>query len=265
MRPIAPRRKLFIIFTLGLWFVAFPAWAQLDESPPGDDGPSADDPPSTAEPMVLPGTPAPAQPKEDKRIFGVVPNNRTTEASIPFASITPKEKLTIAFKDSFDWPLYMTAAGFAGLYQMENQNPSFGQGTAGYFKRFAAAYGDQMIGNMMTEGFMPSLLHDDPRYFRLGEGTKWHRALYALGAIFVDRRDSGRKSFNFSEWSGNSVAVAISNAYYPSTRDVSDNVQRLLMACGTDALSNVLKEFWPDVKRRFQKSHKDESSGVAGK
>jgi hypothetical protein len=265
MRPIALRGKPFIIFTLGLCFVAFPSWAQLDDSPPRDDPPAADDQPPATDPLVLPVTPVPAQPKEDKRIFGVVPNNRTTEASIPFASITAKQKLTIAFKDSFDWPLYITAAGFAGLYQMENQNPSFGQGTAGYFKRFAAAYGDQMIGNMMTEGFMPILLHDDPRYFRLGEGTKWHRAGYALAAIFVDRRDSGRKEFNLSEWGGNGVAVAISNAYYPSTRDVSDNVQRLLMACGTDALSNVLKEFWPDVKRYFKKNHQDESSGVAGK
>jgi hypothetical protein len=233
---IVPRHKPFIIFAVGLCLFGFPGWAQLDDSPPGDGPPSADDPPSALEPMVIPNTPVPAAPQEDKRIFGVLPNNRTTEASIPFSSITPKQKLTIAFKDSFDWPLYVTAAGFAGLYQMENQNPSFGQGTAGYFKRLSAAFGDQMIGNMMTEGFMPTLLHDDPRYFRLGEGTKWHRAWYALAAIFVDRRDSGRREFNVSEWSGNAIAVAMSNAYYPSTRDVSDNVQRLLMACGTDGL-----------------------------
>ena len=80
--------------------------------------------------------------------------------------------MTIAGKDSFDWPVYPTAAAFATLYQLENQNPSFGQGMSGYAKRFAAAYGDQMIGNMMTEGIVPSLLHQDPRYFRLGEGIE---------------------------------------------------------------------------------------------
>jgi len=259
MRLIAPRHNPFIIFIFGLCFSAFPGLAQLDNAPP------ADDPPSTVEPMVLPTAPVPTAPQEDKRIFGVVPNNRTTEASIPFASITAKQKMTIAFKDSFAWPLYLTGAGFAGLYQMENQNPSFGQGMAGYAKRFAAGYGDQMIGNMMSEGIVPSLLHDDPRYFRLGNGAKWRRAFYALSAIFVDRRDSGRKSFNFSEWSGNAVAVAISNAYYPATRDVSDNAQKLLIACGTDAVSNVLKEFWPDVKRHFKRSREDESSAVPGK
>src|ERR1051325_6701892 len=116
----------------------------------------------------------PATP-EDKRVFGVIPNNRTTEASLPFVPITAKRKMTIAYKDSFDWPVYPTAAAFAALYQLEDQNPSFGQGMSGYAKRFATSYGDQMVGNMMTEGIVPSLLHEDPRYFRLGEGTRGSR------------------------------------------------------------------------------------------
>src|ERR1700691_3218042 len=111
----------------------------------------------------------PVPPTEDKRIFGVIPNNRTTEESIPFHSISAKQKLTIAAKDSFDWPVFPTAAAFAGLYQIENQNPSFGQGVKGYVIRFATAYGDQMIGNIMTEALVPILAHQDPRYFRRGE------------------------------------------------------------------------------------------------
>jgi hypothetical protein len=200
-----------------------------------------------------PSSPAPAPPVEDKRIYGVLPNNRMTENSAPFHPITAQQKITIAFKDSFDIPVYPTSGLFAVLYQLENQNPSFGQGMSGYAKRFATSYGDQMIGNMMTEGFVPALLHEDPRYFRLGEGTKTHRTLYALSAIFWTKTDSGRKSFNMAEWGGNSTAVAISNAYYPDTRDVSDNVQKLLIQCATDAFSNVLKEFWPDVKKKFHK------------
>jgi hypothetical protein len=69
----------------------------------------------------------------------------------------------------------------------------------------------------------------------------------------ISRTDSGGHSFNFSEWGGNAAAVAISNAYYPDTRTASDNVQRLLIACGTDAFSNILKEFWPDVKKKLHK------------
>ena len=199
----------------------------------------------------------PVQAPEDKRIFGVLPNNRTTEASIPFHSITAKQKMTIAYKDSFDWPVYPTAAAFAALYQLEDQNHSFGQGMAGYAKRFAGAYGDQMLGNMMTEGIVPSLLHQDPRYFRLGHGSTWSRTWYSLTRIVITRNDSGRNSFNFPEWGGNAIAVGISNAYYPDTRTASDNVQKLLIACATDAFSNVLKEFWPDVKRRLSRKKRE--------
>jgi hypothetical protein len=211
----------------------------------------AQDSPAKPPPAPTPGSPV--LPHEDKRIFGVIPNYRTTEGSVPFEPITGKQKMTIAVKDSFDWPVFPTAAAFALLYQIENQNPSFGQGMRGYAQRFGTAYGDQMIGNMMTEGLIPWVLHEDPRYFRVGEGTTIHRTLIALKQIVVTRTDSGHKTFNFSEWGGNAAAVAISNAYYPDTRTASDNAERLFIACGTDAFSNVLKEFWPDVKRRLFK------------
>ena len=204
----------------------------------------------------------PVQAEEDKRIFGVIPNNRTTENAIPFHSITFHQKMAIAVKDSFDWPVYPTAGLFATLYQLENSNPSFGQGMKGYARRFAAGYADQTVGNLMTEGLVPGIFHQDPRYFRLGEGTKKGRAWYAVKQIFVARMDSGRTTFNFSEWGGNAMAVAISNAYYPDTRDWNDNLQKLLIQCGTDTFSNILKEFWPDVKRKLHHQH-DEPLAIA--
>jgi hypothetical protein len=221
-------------------------------------------PPDIAQPAAAKDTAVPAAPQEDKRIFGVLPNNRTTEASSPFARISAKRKLTIAYKDSFDWPVYPTAAAFAAIYHLENQNPSFGQGMAGYAKRFGGAYGDQMIGNMMTEGFIPVLTHEDPRFFRTGEGTKKHRLKSALMQILVTRTDSGGKTFNLSEWGGNAASVAISNAWYPDTRNANDNAQKWLEAVGTDAFSNVLKEFWPDVKRFLTKKHGNTTSTAGG-
>ncbi|MCL5743611.1 MAG: hypothetical protein M1541_06750 [Acidobacteria bacterium] len=193
------------------------------------------------------------QAPEDKRIFGVLPNNRTTENSIPFQKLTAGQKMTIARKDSLDSPVFLTSGLFGALYQLENQNPSFGQGMAGYGKRYAASYGDQVIGNMMTEGIVPAAFHQDPRYFRLGAGSKKSRAWYALTRIMVARMDSGRNSFNFSEWGGNAAAAAFSAAYYPDTRNWNDNLQKLLIQCATDAFSNVLKEFWPDVKHRLHR------------
>ncbi len=208
--------------------------------------PSPTPAPEPADPVV------PVSPP-DKRIFGVLPNYRTAESAVPFETITARQKMKIAAKDSFDWPLYLTGGAFAGLYQIENQNPSFGQGVKGYALRYATSYGDQMIGNMMTEGIWPSLLKEDPRYFRLGRGSIKGRLWYAATRIFVTRMDSGGWRFNVSELAGNATATAISNAYYPDTRDVRDNVERLGIQLATDCASDIGKEFWPDIKRKLFK------------
>ena len=210
----------------------------------------AQTPPDPVEPQ-----PQPAEVQQgDKRIFGVLPNYRTVEDSLPFSPITPKQKFTIAAKDSFDYPVYLISGSFAALYQLDDQNPSYGQGLKGYGKRFGAAYGDQAIGNLMAEGLFPTLFHEDPRYFRRGTGGKWSRARYALTRVIVSRTDKGNWGFNYAEWLGNGAAAAISNLYYPSdTRNLPDNLEKWSVQVATDAFSNVLKEFWPDVKRKLHK------------
>jgi hypothetical protein len=222
---------------------------------------AASEPPATPSTAVSPADPpVNVAPPQDKRIFGVLPNYRTAEDVGVYQPITPKQKFHIALKDSFDWPGYLVGAAFAGLYQLENSNPSFGQGVEGYAKRYAAAYADQVIGNIMTEGLLPSILHEDPRYFRRPSGSVKSRMWYAATRIFVTRTDSGGTRFNYSEVVGNSVAAAISNLYYPDSRNVHDNVEKLAIQLGTDSFSNVLKEFWPDIKRKWFKKGAAEST-----
>ena len=201
--------------------------------------------------------------KTSKRAFGIVPNYRSTDVSSPFQSIGTRQKMAIAAKDSFDWSVFVVAGGYAGLGQLANQNPSFKQGVKGYANRYVRTYGDIMIGNFLTEGLMPSLLHEDPRYFRRGQGTFWHRARYAASRILITRTDSGKSRFNFSEVVGSSISAGISNAYYPDTRNASDNFGRLAFQLGTDAFADVLKEFWPDVRNKISNRHhrKQNSSG----
>ncbi len=212
--------------------------------------------------MAGQNTPAPADPAgvtpqapPDKRIFGVLPNYRTANESAVYTPISTKRKFIIASKDSFDYPLVLVAGGVAGLGQLTDGNPSFGQGMTGYARRLATGYADQVIGNMMTEGFFPMLLREDPRYFRRGHGRKWSRAWYAATRVVVTRTDSGGTRFNFSEVLGNSTAAAISNAYEPDGRNVGDNIEKVSMQIGIDAFSQVLKEFWPDIKHRLFEHH----------
>jgi hypothetical protein len=200
---------------------------------------------------VLPGQTETGPPPPDKRIFGVLPNYRTANETAAYMPITPAQKFTIAAKDSFDYPLLGLAAVLAGYQQWVNSNPSFGQGWAGYGHRVGVEYADQAIGNMMTEGLFPVMLHEDPRYFRRGYGRKWSRTWYAATRVFVTKTDAGGTRFNFSEILGNAAGTAISNAYTPDQRNVGDNIGTWWMQVGIDSASQVLKEFWPDIKHKL--------------
>jgi hypothetical protein len=195
---------------------------------------------------------------QDKRIFGVLPNYRTADGTQPFRPITTKQKFTIATKDTFDYPSYILAGAFSGLSQLDNSNPSFGQGMKGYARRYASAVGDQDIGNYMTEAIYPSLLHQDPRYFRKVNGSVMGRLGYAATRVFVTRTDAGTWQFNASEFLGNGTVAAIGNLYYPDGRGFGPTMQRMGTQIATDAISGILKEFWPDVKRKL--THKRETA-----
>jgi hypothetical protein len=198
-----------------------------------------------------PGTLAP--PDEGKRILGIVPNYRTSPSSQNYEPLTSGQKFKIASEDAFDRGTFALAALFAGQSQLTNANRAFGQGAAGFGRYWAAAYGDFLIGDYMTEGVFPTLLHQDPRYFRRGTGSRSSRLAYAMRQIFWTHRDSGGTEFNYSEVFGNAAAVAISNAYYVNNRTATDAVSKLSTQVAVDMAANILKEFWPDLRRKLRK------------
>jgi hypothetical protein len=206
-----------------------------------------------------PADPTPASPSEpapSKRIFGIIPNYRTYPLLKDYKPITAKAKWRIAVDDSFDRGTVALAAAFAGEGQLSNSNRSFGQGMAGYGRYFGTAYADFVIGDFMTEAIYPTMLHQDPRYFRRGTGSGISRLGYAMSQIFWTHSDSGRMQFNFSEVLGNSTAVAISNAYYADNRTAGSAVGKLSIQLSVDMAGNILKEFWPDLNRKFQHKQK---------
>jgi hypothetical protein len=188
---------------------------------------------------------------EDKRILGFIPNYRTSSSLANYEPLTAAAKCKVASQDAFDRGTFILAGIFAGEGQLTNDNRAFGQGGAGFGRYYGAAYGDLLIGDYMTEAVFPTLLRQDPRYFRRGGGSTRSRLGYAIGQIFWTHRDSGGTQFNYSEVLGNSTAVAISTAYYRDNRDAGDAVSKLGTQLGVDMASNVLKEFWPDMLRKF--------------
>ena len=212
-------------------------------------------------PAVLAQTNAPpvSPPDADSppsRVLGVLPNYRSVEESDPISPLSVRRKFYIGYKDATDYPIFFIAAGMAGLAQMTGQHPAFGGGVEGYSKRLGAAAGDQLMMTLLTESIMPTVLHEDPRYFRRGHGGFWPRTGYAASRIFIARNDQGKWTFNFAEVGGNAIGTAIGNAYYPGERHWGDNLERYSSQLATDAFSEVLKEFWPDIKRKYFDRHR---------
>lgn len=207
----------------------------------------------------------PIQPAQDSHhLLWIIPNYRTSPSLTDYRPIAVREKFKLAAQDSWDRGTVALAALFAVQAQVSNSNRSFGQGTAGYAQYLGACYGDFVIGNYMTEGIFSSLLHQDPRYFRRGSGSSWSRLMYSLSQSFVTRGDSGHIQPNYSEWLGNSAAVAISNAYYADNRTAYDAVTGLVVQVGVDAAANVLKEFYPDLERGLRLKHRQKEPFFAG-
>jgi hypothetical protein len=196
-----------------------------------------------------------ASDEEHKRIFGIIPNYRTSPTLKDYRPLTPKQKFTTASQDAFDRGTFALAALFAADAQLTKGSPSFGQGVPAYARYFAASTADFIDGDFMTEAIYPTILRQDPRYFRRGTGSGWSRLGYAVGQIFWTHTDAGGAQFNFSEVAGNATAVAIGNAYYPDNRTLSGNISKLGLQLGVDMIANILKEFSPDLDRKFTRPH----------
>jgi hypothetical protein len=199
--------------------------------------------------------PAAANPPQ-KRIFWIIPNHRTYPADAPYHPLTTREKFKIARQEVLDPGTFVMAGALAGIGQWSDTNPSFGQGTAGYARRYGTSYGDLAIGDYLTAAIVPSLIHQDPRYFRKGSGSAFSRVGHAVSQMFWTRMDSGRYFVNFSELGGNLAAAGIANAYYPDYRTLGDTAERYGIQIALDVAGNIIKEFWPDVQGKVQHHHK---------
>lgn len=189
--------------------------------------------------------------EQSQRILGVAPQfGMTSRMNAP--ALTTGEKFHLFVKSSFD-PFEYAAAGFqAGLGQATNEFPGYGQGAAGYGKRYGASIADQVSSNFFSNFFYPTLLKEDPRYFRLGEGSVTHRMFYSLAQEFVCHTDKGGRSFNWSNVLGAFTSGTLSNAYYPSTdRGAGLTASRSAIALAYGAAGGLIDEFWMDIHNKL--------------
>jgi hypothetical protein len=151
---------------------------------------------------------------EKQRVFGIIPNFYVVYDQ-RFAPLSTKLKYQLAFRSSIDVASIAASGLLAGINQASDSAPTYRQGATGYAKRFGAAYGGGVTTVFFGGAILPSLLHQDPRYFYQGTGTKKSRALHAMSAPFRAKSDSGNWEFNYSSIGGDLISGAISNLYYP--------------------------------------------------
>lgn len=191
--------------------------------------------------------------EEQQRVLGVIPNLYVTYEPHP-EPLTTKMKFHLAYKDLTHPVFFVRTAAWAGVQQARDNPSEWGQGATGYGKRLGAGFADAATGSLITNAILPSLLHQDPRYFYQGTGTKWSRARHAMLAPFVCKGDNGATQPNYSEWGGSLIGYSISTAYYPrSSRTAGHVFENFGIDMGFHLVSSLAQEF---VLDRFTSKHK---------
>jgi len=180
---------------------------------------------------------------EEQRILGFIPNFYVVYDSQHAVPLTTKLKFQMAYRVSID-PVSIVGAGvLAGMNQAGN-TPDYRQGAIGYAQRFGAAYADGVTDIMFGGAILPSLLHQDPRYFYQGTGTVKSRLMHAMSAPFVCKGDNGKNQINISSMGGDLISGAISNAYYPeANRGPGLVFEGFALSTGGRMVSTVVQEF----------------------
>jgi len=181
--------------------------------------------------------------EEHQRVLGVIPNFYVSY--IPDAApLTPRQKFRLAWKSSSDPITVVLIGALAGSEQANNQFKGYGQGAQGYAKRFGATYADVVDGTFLGSAVLPSLLHQDPRYFYKGTGSFRSRLLYAFSNAFICKGDNRKWQPNYSNILGNLAAGGIANAYYPaSNRGAGLTFETAGIRIGETAVAGIFQEF----------------------
>lgn len=191
--------------------------------------------------------------QETQRVAGIMATFNTTQNrdAVPLSA---GQKYRLFFKSAFDpWPFGLTAV-VAGINQASDSDPEWGQGMQGYGKRYGAAYSDYFIGNFFGNAVLPSLLHEDPRYFQKGSGSAMSRFLWAASSTVWCKRDAGGWGPNYANVGGNLIGAAIGRVYYPaSERTVGDTISDGLIVSAEGIVGAEVIEFWPSVVRHHQR------------
>jgi hypothetical protein len=171
-------------------------------------------------------------------------------ADVTLPPQSAKEKFYVGLQNSFGYSTFLFVGIQAGFSQGRNDYPAFRQGGAGFGRYYWHAFADQADRKLWVESILPTVLHEDNRYYTLGHGSFVKRSKYALTRAVITRNDKGANTFNVAAVIGSGAAAGISSAYYPGQyRTWNKTGQRWLTSIALDSGTYVAREFWPDINR----------------
>jgi hypothetical protein len=229
------------------------AESAADQTRDSSDAPSAASAPA---PAVKDSANPDAPLQQPKRILGIMPNFRAVSAGTIPPPPTMRQSFKIATENSFDYSSYVFVCFTSALAEWSDAHPQLGEGMAGFGRYYWRGFADKTVGNYMVIFALPTIFHQDERYYALSTGSKWKRLGYALSRVAVTPNYQGHNTFNVSELLGRGMAQGISLAYYPSqSRSADEIAEKYGYAIMRDALTNAFREFWPDIAKHVLHRH----------
>ncbi|MFZ0733924.1 MAG: hypothetical protein WAM79_16500 [Candidatus Sulfotelmatobacter sp.] len=228
------------------------AQGQSTQQPPNQQQEKSNPEQQTTPPKTnAEGEPVAVVKQQPKRILGIMPNYRAVSAGALPPPPTPKQAFIIATENSFDYSSFIFVGITSLLADATRAHPAIGQnGLTGYAGYYWRGLLDKTSGNYMVIFALPSVFHEDERYYARGEGngTILKRGVYAATRILITPNYQGKNTFNTSEVLGRAISQGISTTYYPQAdRTPGALAVKYGWAMGRDALTNVFREFWPDI------------------
>ena len=239
-------------------FLDFPSQSPQPSAPqsPTDARPDAQDP-DPSSPAINPVQSSTSdEGQQTKRILGIVPNFQAVSANKVLPPLSVWGKFWLATEGSFDYSSFISVGIQAAIEQATNTYPEFHQGSAAYGRYYWHTFADSAVENYLTGAIVPAITHEDPRYYTLYHGSFFRRTAYALSRLWITKKDSGARTFNFSELIGSGVSAEVSGRYYPrQERGVGETFERWMSSVVNDGIGNVFQEFWPDIHQRLFHRH----------
>jgi hypothetical protein len=230
--------------------------AGLIESSQTSDQPSLPDAPSGMVAGVPMSAPSGSEEDDTKNSNRSIPDTFIPSAShSTYLQLNNRDRLRLFFQHSCSPSAFAGTILDASRAQFHNDWPGYGHGFQGFARRYGALLADRSVSSFFGTFLLPSLLHQESRYFRMGpQSSIWRRMGYALTRVGIARDADGKDTFNSSLLLSTILSNSLANTYYPKQqRGLSETIRRTEISLVDHVQSNLSREFLPDIQHRLWK------------